>query len=217
RPLPLSPCLDSRGGIGVASIAGMPTWRLGESVTLRGELWTIAGHTSFTDCEALRLRRAGGVARAECRTFLLPFDRPRPRAPAASVRMLSARRWLHHVRRIGCDAHPFGALRAAADSSIQLLPYQLAPALACFRYGTSRIMIADEVGLGKTIQAGLVLNELAAASDAFRAMVIVPAGLRDQWARELARHFRLPATIADAAWLGRVTRELPPGLNPWAL
>ena len=139
----------------------MPDWRIGEVVTLRGGIWTIAERTPFADCEWLRLDRSRGAVHGGSRTFLLPFDRPRRRTPDSTPQIVSPRRWLHRVRRLGCDAHPFGGLRAAARSAIALLPYQLAPALACFRHGATRIMIADEVGLGKTIQAGLILNELA--------------------------------------------------------
>ena len=111
---------------------------------------------------------------------------------------------------------PIGGLQAAIATGIDLLPYQLEPALAMVRHGSVRVMIADAVGLGKTVQAGLVLAELA-RDEAFRGLVVAPAGLREQWSRELAEKFSIEARTADAEWLACVCRDLPPDVNPWTL
>ncbi|MBA2306264.1 MAG: DEAD/DEAH box helicase, partial [Acidobacteria bacterium] len=73
------------------------------------------------------------------------------------------------------------------------------------------------VGLGKTIQAGIILSELAAADATSRALVVTPAGVREQWQGELKARFSLLTTSADAAWLAASTRDLPPDVNPWSL
>lgn len=65
-------------------------------------------------------------------------------------------------------------------------------------------ILADEVGLGKTIEAGLVLSELRMRGLADRVLVIVPAGLVDQWRDELERKFGLPTAIAQSG----PTREI---------
>jgi superfamily II DNA or RNA helicase len=79
------------------------------------------------------------------------------------------------------------------------------------------VLIADGVGLGKTIQAGLLVAELCARSHATRALVLVPAGLREQWADELARHFNLQTCNADALWLASPPSGRSSGSNPWSL
>jgi SNF2 family DNA or RNA helicase len=58
------------------------------------------------------------------------------------------------------------------------------------------VILADEVGLGKTIEAGLVLSELRMRGLADRALVVTPAGLVGQWGEELERKFALPTTVA---------------------
>ena len=63
--------------------------------------------------------------------------------------------------------------------------------------------MADAVGLGKTIQAGLILLELAAREAGFRGLVLIPAGLKAQWRQELRDRFALDVEDADAAWLRR--------------
>jgi len=79
------------------------------------------------------------------------------------------------------------------------------------------VLIADGVGLGKTIEAALIARELASRRDACRTLVLVPAGLRDQWAHELDAQVGLHAVQADAAWLRAMGAELPAGVNPWSM
>lgn len=74
--------------------------------------------------------------------------------------------------------------------------YQLQAARTVLRRMRGRGILADEVGLGKTIEAGLVLSELRMRGLADHVLVVVPAGLVDQWRDELERKFGLPTTIA---------------------
>jgi superfamily II DNA or RNA helicase len=186
-------------------------------VRARGYLWSVQARTRHGDCEALRLRGVEPGNADVVRTLLAPFDRVVPLAPPSSWRRVRVRRWLHLLLRAALEAHPFGGLRTADESRIRLLPYQLEPALAIVRDGASRVLIADDVGLGKTIQAGLILRELAVRADAPRAIVIMPAGLRDQWREELLERFDLASEIVDAAWLASTARQLPADVSPWSL
>ena len=129
--------------------------------------------------------------------------------------MVSPAVWFGALERARSDAHPFGGLRQC-PRSIDLIPYQLEPALAMLRHGHPRVLIADDVGMGKTIEAGLILRELAARQDGVRALILMPAGLRQQWIDQLAGHFGIPAVNADASWLRAIGRSLPPDLNPWS-
>ena len=73
--------------------------------------------------------------------------------------------------------------------------YQLEAAARVLRHMQGRAILADEVGLGKTIEAGLVLSELRLRGLADRALVLVPAGLVGQWREELERKFALPSVV----------------------
>jgi superfamily II DNA or RNA helicase len=192
-------------------------WQTGERVLVRGRAWTIVELTKFSDCDALRLSAAGAEHAGDSRTLLVPFDRPWRLRRSPSIRVVRPRRWLHALRQAGACAHPAGRLKRTARSAIDVLPYQLEPALAMIGLGVPRLMIADAVGLGKTIQAGIILNECAFERESFRALVVAPAGLREQWSHELADRFGLDATVAGAAWLARSSRELPADVNPWIL
>jgi len=98
---------------------------------------------------------------------------------------------------------------------MDVLPHQLEPAVSLLRGDGCRILLADEVGLGKTIQACLIVAELRARGAADRVLVLTPPGLRDQWHEELARRFAIDATIADFRAVRRRAADLPPDLNPW--
>ena len=97
------------------------------------------------------------------------------------------------------------------------MPHQLEPALAILHGRGCRILLADEVGLGKTIQAGIAIAELIARGSADRVLVLTPSGLREQWAHELSTRFGIAAHLADAAGLRRRAADMPIGVNPWSI
>src|SRR6202521_3290233 len=85
-----------------------------------------------------------------------------------------------------------------ADAQVDLNPHQVEAALFAFRNPFSRgAILADEVGLGKTIEAGLLLSQQWAERKR-RLLVIAPANLRKQWSVELAEKFHLPSAILEA-------------------
>src|ERR1017187_973880 len=84
-----------------------------------------------------------------------------------------------------------------ADAQVDLNPHQVEAALFAFRSPFSKgAILADEVGLGKTIEAALLISQKWAERKR-RLLVIVPANLRKQWAQELADKFFLPSTILE--------------------
>lgn len=88
--------------------------------------------------------------------------------------------------------------RALFDACVELNPHQIEAALFALRSPISKgVLLADEVGLGKTVEAGLVLCQYWAERRR-RLLVICPASLRKQWALELSEKFNLPSIILDA-------------------
>ena len=86
-------------------------------------------------------------------------------------------------------------------TNTQFFAYQFKPVLHFLDSPCRGILIADEVGLGKTIEAGLIWTELRARLDARRLLIICPAMLREKWQFELADRFGVKAEIVDAAGL----------------
>lgn len=88
--------------------------------------------------------------------------------------------------------------RALFDATVDLNPHQIDAALFALRSPISKgVLLADEVGLGKTIEAGLVLCQYWAERRR-HVLVITPASLRKQWALELEEKFNLPSVVLDA-------------------
>lgn len=92
-----------------------------------------------------------------------------------------------------------GKLAAAvAGAQVDLNPHQVDAALFAFKSPFSNgALLADEVGLGKTIEAGILLSQRLAERKR-RILIITPSNLRKQWHQELAEKFFLPATILEA-------------------
>lgn len=197
--------------------ASAPGWTPGQAVSVRGRKWVVAGMEPGADCVAVRLRGdPPGALRREV-TLITPFDRLQALDRTPTRRVVRPRIWLRSVSELGAGCFPAAGLRAAAATTLRLMPYQLEPVLAIVRGEAMRLLIADAVGLGKTIEAGLVLTELRERTEGFRAVVLVPAGLREQWLRELDTRFGIEGIFADASWLAAASRELPAGVNPWTL
>jgi superfamily II DNA or RNA helicase len=188
-------------------------WQRGDRLTVRGGDWEVVRATAYEDCAALDLDCA--TDRRLVTTLLVPFDRPR-RARRQRPRSVSCERWRGHVVALLSRSYPFGGLRHVPPG-IQLLAYQLEPALAIFRHACSRLLIADDVGLGKTVEAGVIVKEVAGRSSSARILIVLPASLKAQWRDELAALFGVTAVDANAEWLRRAVRELPPDVNPWSI
>jgi hypothetical protein len=100
-----------------------------------------------------------------------------------------------------------------ADAQVDLNPHQIEAALFAFRNPLSRgAILADEVGLGKTIEAGLLIAQ-SWAEGKRPILVIVPANLRKQWSQELADKFFLPSVILEARTFNEIIRA--GNLNPF--
>ena len=162
------------------------------------------------------VRPGAAAARSSSAASSLPFDRIEPIARPSRPRDRAARsRWRRACRALIAADGPPGSLRAARAARIDLLPHQLEPAIAILRGLGTRLLLADEVGLGKTIQAGLVAPSCSRAASIERVLVLTPPGLRDQWLQELADRFAIDATGVDGHVLRRLAATLPIGVNPW--
>lgn len=192
------------------------TFAAGDRVTVRGERWVVQEATAFADVTLLTLTGCGAESDRRCR-LLAPFDRPVAVSRTPRVRVFTPRRWMHHLHAHAAGLYAFGQLRAPQRAAMDLLPFQLEPALALIRGHGSRFLLADEVGLGKTVQAGLMLAELRMRGWCDHALIVAPAGLRHQWADELLRRFDIRAIVMDAATVAGLTDSLPFDVNPWTV
>jgi superfamily II DNA or RNA helicase len=193
--------------------------RAGCRVRIRGEHWRVAVTSSFESVSILDVDGCDATNHGTRARFILPFERVDQIVSRASApRVVTLARW----RRVACAALAstvphWASLRAAARARLTVLPFQLEPAMAVTRGDACRVLIADEVGLGKTIQAGLIVAEAIVRLPDARVLIVTPAGLREQWRGELQSRFDISAEVLDAEGMARMAAQVVPGVNPWSL
>ena len=100
-------------------------------------------------------------------------------------------------------------------AGIEVMAYQLEPLRKALRLPRVNLFIADDVGLGKTIEAGLVLREMLMRQRVRRSVVIAPPSVVIQWREELEQRFGLTFVIYDRDYVARCRRERGYAVNPW--
>ena len=124
-----------------------------------------------------------------------------------------ARYFAHELTKRSSSASIDSLTAALADAQVDLNPHQVEAALFAFRSPLSRgAILADEVGLGKTIEAGILLSQRWAERRR-RLLVICPANLRKQWGQELADKFFLPYAILETKTFNEEVKR--GNLNPF--
>jgi ATP-dependent helicase HepA len=108
-----------------------------------------------------------------------------------------------------------GGLGSFLGGRVRLFPHQLYVAERASRTDPVRWLLADEVGLGKTIEAALILNRLVHTRRIERVLVVVPEALTVQWLGELWRKYHQVFTLLDAHRLADVERDFGRGFNPF--
>ncbi len=187
-----------------------PQFAPGDLVFARGREWVAM---PSPDAEWLCLRPLSG-AEADIQ-FLHPALERGPVRPARfelpdgkTLATQDAARLLADALRLSLrrGAGPF---RSAARLGFEPRAYQLVPLLMALRLPTVRLLIADDVGIGKTIEAGLILRELTDRGEIDRIAVLCPPHLVEQWTSELKLKFDLDAVAVTAATAARLERGLP--------
>lgn len=102
-----------------------------------------------------------------------------------------------------------GPFRSAAQLAFEPRIYQLVPLLMALRLSVPRLLIADDVGIGKTIEAGLILRELMDRGEVEAFSVLCPPHLVEQWVGELRARFGIDAVPVTSGTASRLERGLP--------
>lgn len=102
-----------------------------------------------------------------------------------------------------------GPFRSAAQLAFEPRTYQLVPLLMALRLQVPRLLIADDVGIGKTIEAGLILRELMDRGEVDGFSVLCPPHLVEQWIGELKQRFGIEAVAVTSGSAARLERSLP--------
>lgn len=181
----------------------------GSLVRARGREWVVLpGSTE----EVLQLRPLSGSeedaallhTRIEPDVTAATFPPPDPAREASQEAMQLLRdAMLLSLRR---GAGPF---RSFGNLAFEPRAYQLVPLLMALRQDPVRLLIGDDVGIGKTIEAGLIARELYDRGEVSAFTVLCPPHLVDQWVQELDVRFHIKATAVTASSAARLERGLP--------
>ena len=148
----------------------------------------------------------------------LPRAEDDPMAPADFDALVRAARWTALSPYLDPDGD--GPLRrepiaSPFHGSVRVEDYQLVPLLKALRMPRVSLLVADDVGLGKTVEAGLIMTELLLRRRIQRVLVLTPASLRQQWREELWDKFSLRFEVVDRQSTDRLRRRLGMDANPW--
>ena len=109
-----------------------------------------------------------------------------------------------------------GLFQSPLRAGIDVKPYQLEPLRKALRMPRVSLFIADDVGLGKTIEAGLIMRELLLRQKVHRVVVIAPPSVVLQWKGEMESRFGLSFAVMDRQYITEMRRQRGWGINPWA-
>lgn len=123
--------------------------------------------------------------------------------------------FLHTLRWNCVTATDPNLFQAPFRAGIKIDAYQMEPLRKALRLPRVNLFIADDTGLGKTIEAGLIARELLLRKKAKTIVVAAPPSVLDQWKAELEERFGLVFELLDRAYLTRMRRERGFGVNPW--
>ena len=185
-------------------------FRAGTLVRARGREWLVLpGGTA----EVVLARPLGGRD-DETTALLSALDDPQPAtfdAPTVADRGDAGRaRLLRDALRLSFRATA-GPFRSFAQLAVSPRNYQLVPLMMATAQDTTRLLIADGVGVGKTVEAGLIAAELIASGDAQRFVVLCSPQLAPQWQAELQSKFGLRAEVLLPSTANRLSRHVPLG------
>lgn len=108
-----------------------------------------------------------------------------------------------------------GFLQAPFRSGVSIEDFQLDPLVRAIDMARVNLLIADDVGLGKTIEAGLVIQELLLRHRIRTVLIVCPASLQEKWRVEMLEKFGLEFLVVDTAYIKRLRRERGIHANPW--
>ncbi|MGW1979459.1 helicase-related protein [Streptomyces sp. NPDC001889] len=186
------------------------THTTGSLVTARGREWIVLPES---EDDMLVLRPLGG-SDDDIAAVFPAFETVRGAefAPpsAADLGDAQAAGTLRTALRIGFRSGA-GPFRSLAGIAVEPRAYQLVPLLMALRQQTVRMLISDDVGIGKTIEAGLIASELLAQGEATRLAVLCSPALAEQWQSELRTKFGIDAELVLSSTVSRLERGLDLG------
>ena len=189
-----------------------PTFQPGALVTARGREWVVLSESAG---DLLMLHPAGGLNEEVTGVLALiePVESATFRLPGREdLGDFTSGRLLRDAARLSTRAAA-GPFRSFGRIAVEPRPYQLVPLMMALKLDPVRMLIADDVGIGKTIEACLIARELLDRGEIRRLTVLCPPHLAEQWQRELGEKFHIDAELVLSSTIRRLERDLPLGVS----
>ena len=106
-------------------------------------------------------------------------------------------------------------LHIGNKAAMDLMPYQLEPAQQALRKPKQRILVADAVGLGKTLEAGILMSELILRGKGKRILIVTAKSMMTQFQKEMWNRFTIPLVRLDSTQIHKIRSQLPSNYNPF--
>jgi SNF2 family DNA or RNA helicase len=187
-------------------------------VRCRNQLWEVVKVTDNNDGSwTVRLFPEQG---GRPQSFLYPLTPIEPVASALDnlqegrIDHFDHYRLLTNATRLSL-VYEYDKLLSISNSKMIPEAYQLLAVKKVMESLRQRFLIADDVGLGKTIEAGLIVQELTARQRGNRVLIVVPASLQDQWKKEMRQHFARNFYIYNSHKMEGIQELVDENLNPW--
>ena len=196
---------------------------VGARVIIRDEEWRITGVEETAQAGfRLRVKGLSELVRGRSAVFYTLYeDEIRILKPAEtalieddSPRFIRSKLYLEALFRTAPKTDP-GRIEVASRAAMDPLPYQFDPALLALSHPRARILIADAVGIGKTLEAGILASELIARGRGRRILVLATKAMLSQFQQEFWSRFSIPLTRLDSEGIQRVRSRLPSSHNPF--
>ena len=186
------------------------SYQPGSLVSARGREWIVLPQSSD---DTLHLRPLG-AADDDATIIYLPIE-PGPIGPATFPKPTIKQASNFAAGQLLRDALQLklrtgaGPFRSFGNIAVEPRAYQLVPLLMALKQDVVRLLIADDVGIGKTIEAALIVRELLDRGEVSRLAVLCPPHLCEQWQRELKERFHINAVVVRSTTASRLERGLP--------
>lgn len=194
----------------------------GMRVLVRGQEWIVSQvDTNSLGNQAVTCIGVSSLVRDYQATFLDDLDSIEPVDPTRTVFVpddspRAARSHLFVESMLRDTAPTNSGIYVGEKAAMDVLPYQFVPAEQALSQPRARILIADAVGLGKTLEAGILMSELIRRHKGRRILVVTAKSMMLQFQKEMWKRFTIPLVSLDSSRIQQVRDEIPVNANPFS-
>lgn len=200
----------------------MTSYAPGMRIIVRGEEWMIKRvETNSLGNQTLQVVGISNLVKDYESRFMTDLEKDIEIVDPANVKIVPDDSAFFKKSKLYIESHlrqkipTDNKIHVGDKAAMDLLPYQLEPAQIALNRTRQRILIADTVGLGKTLEAGILMSELIARGKGKRILVVTVKSMMTQFQKEMWNRFTIPLVRLDSGKIQRVRARIPANYNPF--